>query len=174
MKKGSIAVSQIIILVVSLIAFSYFVGSEFKIVSAADVCTRNNAGAPVKVPAGVDVNIQSQVNSFCMSSGGSAVCDGGSGNWRLRITSCTTLPPTPQLQNTPGKYTPSLPSTISTVASTVDTGLRLKSAINAKKAKDLAAGLTSDQFTNVADASKTGLFAKLGEADLDGSEEVPK
>ena len=32
MKKGSIAVSQIIILVVSLIAFSYFVGSEFKII----------------------------------------------------------------------------------------------------------------------------------------------
>ena len=161
MKKGSIAVSQIIILVVSLIAFSYFIGSEFRVVSAADVCTRNNDGAPVKV-TGINVNTQSQVNTWCVANGGSAVCNGGSGAWTLRITSCTTLPPTPQLQNTPGKYTPSLPSTISTVASTVDTGLRLKSAIDAKKAKDLAAGLTSDQFTNVADASKTGLFAKLG------------
>ena len=36
-KRGKIAISQILILVIGIIAFSYFIGEEFKLVNAVDI-----------------------------------------------------------------------------------------------------------------------------------------
>ena len=145
MKKGSIAVSQIIILVVSLIAFSYFVGSEFKIVSAAndDVCFKVD-GSPAttyRESAAAAANL----NTLCPKYGGESACTTNSGavnNWRSikNIVSCSTtpLPPTPPLANTSMGSPPQTPLSLPAALSTADSALRLKAAIASKGAKAVA------------------------------------
>ena len=103
--KSSLAVSEVIILLISMFAFAYLVGQEFPSVNATDVCTKNvKTGQPVKVTGINNVNDQIQVNAWCINNGGSDVCDGGSGAWFLRQTICTSsgkVQPTAQQQTQP-------------------------------------------------------------------------
>ena len=77
-KRGAVAIGQIVVLVVSIIAFSYFIGSEFKIVSAESCTLLGDKVSSVNV------------NSWCTNNGGDSVCTGGSGNWQLKTVTCPT------------------------------------------------------------------------------------
>jgi hypothetical protein len=111
MKKGSMAASQIIILVVSLIAFSYFVGSEFKVVSA-DECLVTKSGQKVYDGSGhvkVGQWSQSQINSYCENN--EENCNGVSGNWGLNQGSCFVSSPT-----NPQPPAVNIPATVSRIS----------------------------------------------------------
>lgn len=90
-ERGSLAISQIIILTISLIAFSYFVGAEFKVVSAADICLQGEKGE-IKKMSDNQVRTQSQINSWCKTANNKYYCistDSGAGNdWRLNLVAC--------------------------------------------------------------------------------------
>ncbi len=109
--RGSLAISQIIILVVSLIAFSYFIGSEFAVVSAAggtkcvQVVDSKGISLGIAKVSSSEVDTQKKVTVWCTQNGGSAVCNGGSGKEVLREVSCP-LEGFPSLQQPPAQKKP--------------------------------------------------------------------
>ena len=103
--KGSLAISQIIILMISIIAISYAIGSEFSVVSAqeAEQCIRSEERGGFTFIS--EVNKITDVKQWCNDNGRSAVCSGGSENWQLRgdkFFDCSPSegPPTPGASNT--------------------------------------------------------------------------
>jgi len=146
-KNVAISISQIFILVVSLFAFSYFIGSEFRIVSAADdMCSVDKKGNFIQIgdqtgtrPAEVGELTQSVINDYCIKNGGSTVCYGGSGAWTLGQTFCpgeiskvpSSLPlpgaTIPGIKNGPSSApTSSTPAELSAAAATETKKLALK------------------------------------------------
>jgi len=85
-RRKRLAISEIILLITGIIAFSCLLGNSFPVVSAqnADLCTKDKNGNEVRVST---IN---NVNQWCLENGGSAVCDGGSNNWILRTHACPT------------------------------------------------------------------------------------
>ncbi len=134
MKKGSMAVSQIIILVVSMIAFSYFIGQEFRVVSAADICVKNGGGN-LQINSNL-VDTPAKINSWCNSWPQACTlvspCSGASSGcvYTLNRVLCPTGPP--QASTKVGEYNPS--SLPTAVIGTTDSALRIKAALDAKKA----------------------------------------
>lgn len=115
-KKGveeGLALGEIILLITSIVAFSYVLGSSFSVVSAVEVGAVEECvtvkGIEVKVS-----EIMAQIGTgkkyktlwdWCLANGGSDICTGGSQNPQLKKHPCPTVPaPT---EKTPG-YLPSV------------------------------------------------------------------
>ena len=105
-KRRGVAVSifEIAILVASIIAFSYIVGQEFEVVSAADVCLEGKVGTPVKIDDRY-LKSQEQINSWCKTANNANYCNklsGAEDNYALKqiplsecVSSATTAKPSP-------------------------------------------------------------------------------
>ncbi len=76
--KKRLAISEIILLITSVLAFSFLVGQSLPLVSAAGECITSTTGTEVKISTIIDVS------SWCEQNGRSSVCNGGSGSWTLR------------------------------------------------------------------------------------------
>jgi len=79
--KEGLAISEIILLITSIIAFSYVLGNSFSVISAAqEMCIKSaTTGEEFKVNDIMDIN------AWCEANGRSQVCTGGSKNWKLSI-----------------------------------------------------------------------------------------
>src|SRR3989344_8046452 len=98
----AISISQIIILIASIVAFSYFVGQEFKVVSATDICLEGKDGGLLKITDQF-LQTQSQINTWCKTANNKNYCsstDSGAGNeWRLDQVACSS--PAPKIDPDP-------------------------------------------------------------------------
>ncbi len=81
--RKRLAISEIILLITGIIAFSCLLGNSFPVVNAyeggAEMCIKSSAGIEFRVNAIIDIN------AWCLANGGSQVCTGGSNNWKLRV-----------------------------------------------------------------------------------------
>jgi len=102
-KKGTLVIIQIIILVLSTIAFAYIIGSEIPVVSADPTqCIRSTSRGVISAP-NINLNDQNAVNQWCsISTNRADVCNGGSGSdWHIRFAASCPSPPTPSALTLP-------------------------------------------------------------------------
>ncbi len=92
-KRGGLAISQIFLLIISIVAISYAIGSHVGFVSAqaeGELCTKGKNGLVVKV------NTITNVNQWCLDNGAtrstnSPVCNWiGTNVWELKTFECAT------------------------------------------------------------------------------------
>ena len=107
-KRGNsgLAISQIILLIVSIVAISYAIGGGVGLVSAQTgqcILKKTNEADPgtaIPLP-NIDINDEKAVNNWCYNNGRSDVCTGGSPNYKLRITTCLSQQQTGQQGRVP-------------------------------------------------------------------------
>ena len=80
-KRKTLAISQVISIILSTIAIAYILASSFPVVSAQErICEILSATG-----GGWQNTENINPNTWCPQNGGAVVCIGGSGAWQLKV-----------------------------------------------------------------------------------------